>query len=203
MNTSRTTGPRTRCPCPGTAIAGWTSSGTSVEGERPHRHGLHFPSPVCSARILPAPKGTISSPVREDGIVVFDLRAAGARTSQARVLRRHLVERGRAGLAEVRLSARHLLTIPPGKPAYRAVCTPAPRALWPSSIEEPEAFAKRDRDGGLAAYKPEIVAKPHVWYKKPASLHEDTSSPGRCSRRRRCADVVVTLTGARTRRRNW
>ena len=62
--------------------------------------------------------------------------------------------------------------------------------------EEPEAFAKRVEAEGLAAYKPEIVAKPHVWYK---NLHRFTKNfiAGQVLKGGDVApDVVVTLKGA-------
>jgi hypothetical protein len=63
-------------------------------------------------------------------------------------------------------------------------------------VEEPAAFAKRVEAQGLAAYKPEVVAKPHVWYK---NLHRFTKNfiAGQVLKGSDVAsDVVVTLKGA-------
>jgi len=134
--------------------------------------------------------------VREDGIVVFDLEGGKGKDISGFCPYGAIWWNEAEQVSQKCDFCAHLLDDPSWEPGMPRCVHTCPTGAMAFVVEEPEAFAKRIETENLAAYKAEIVAKPHVWYK---NLHRFTKNfvAGQVLKGGDVAPgVVVTLKGA-------
>jgi Fe-S-cluster-containing dehydrogenase component len=155
-----------------------------------------LPKPCLQCENPPCAKGGDFVSVRDDGIVVFDLEGGKGKDISGFCPYGAIWWNEEEQLSQKCDFCAHLLDDPSWEPAMPRCVHTCPTGAMAFVSEEPEAFAKRVEAEGLAAYKPEIVAKPHVWYK---NLHRFTKNfiAGQVLKGGDVApDVAITLKGA-------
>ena len=134
--------------------------------------------------------------MREDGIVVFDLSAGKGKDITGTCPYGAIWWNPEEQLSQKCDFCAHLLDDPSWEPGVPRCVHTCPTGALAFVSEEPAEFEKRVSAEGLCAYKPELCAKPHVWYK---NLHRFTKNfiAGQVLKGGDVAPgVVVTLRGA-------
>ncbi len=155
-----------------------------------------LPKPCLHCENPPCAEGGDFVSVREDGIVVFDLEGGKGKDISGFCPYGAIWWNEQEQVSQKCDFCAHLLDDPSWEPGIPRCVHTCPTGAMSFVLEEPEAFAKRIEAEGLAAYKEEIVAKPHVWYK---NLHRFTKNfiAGQVLKAGDVAPgMVVTLKGA-------
>ena len=110
---------------------------------------------------------------REDGVVTFCLIGGKGKDITASCPYGAIWWNAEEQLSQKCDFCAHLLDDPSWEPGVPRCVHNCPTGALRFVTEEPAEFEKRIAAEGLAAYKPELDAKPHVWYK---NLHRFTKN---------------------------
>jgi len=165
-------------------------------GENDRIDTAFLPKPCLQCENPPCAVGNDFVSVRDDGIVVFALEGGKGKAISDSCPYGAIWWNEQEQVSQKCDFCAHLLADASWEPGIPRCVPPCPPGAMDFVREEPEAFAKRVEAEGLAAYKPDVVAKPHVWYK---NLHRFTKNfiAGQVLKDGDVASgVTVTLKGA-------
>lgn len=152
--------------------------------------------PCLQCENPPCADGNDFVSVREDGIVTFDIKGGKGKDISDSCPYGSIWWNEEEQVSQKCDFCAHLLDDASWEPGVPRCVHTCPTEAMSFVVEEPEVFAKRIAAEGLVAYKEELVAKPHVWYK---NLHRYTKNfiAGQVLKGGDvAADVTVTLNGA-------
>jgi len=165
-------------------------------GQNDRIDAAFLPKPCLQCEDPPCAAAGDFVSVRDDGIVVLDVEGGKGKDISDACPYGAIWWNEEQQVSQKCDFCAHLLDDPSWEPGVPRCVHACPTGAMTFVVEEPKEFAKRIETEGLAAYKPEIVAKPHVWYK---NLHRFTKNfiAGQVLKSGDVApDVTVTLKGA-------